>query len=516
VSQYLLNNVFSIIKQLMDAQQIGYKNPALYQTLLGNVQNQNSELFRDLMQFMNQNSGGAFAQGGLHQQQLTQLLQKWTTGALNYIDAQMQRQGVGYNQQPQGGMMFGGGGSGHQYNYNQPQGFMTPNTTAGLYDSTPQGAPQPPAPPPIIQTAPEPINIIPEREPSMDTFDLGRTVSFRLMSGDTLQHHPKPGNVVETSNYREGDFEQTRISTIDIELNTAENSAWEAVGKALAWSPNEVMRGLYANVIEYKEIVHIPMKYSEFVRIAQELGKLFYSEEKGRGPKDWREVVTVIGTKFSRGEHKVFEDAILRFLNPSIFKFLRTSGSDVIEHIDGLDDLKELDDPRSKLAVAKHSLYQATLNEMVTRAIDTILHPSHLIGPDDINFGDFVHCDKIEFWSDGRSKYDYGTFENKADRLKFIDGMMEQNTVLRVSKNVIVTNAIDAMAARNIANFRASDSINMDRIQNVGCKLILELDQIRRGEIECVVCIDKDEGTLASSRVIHLGRTLDGQHVLVR
>ncbi|CAK9254162.1 unnamed protein product [Sphagnum jensenii] len=122
---------------------------------------------------------------------------------------------------------------------------------------------------------------------------------------------------------------------------------------------------------------------------------------------------------------------------------MRTTSGATIEGIDMIDDLRDLDDRESRLKVTHHTNYLSLFNAIAKKAFTDVLMPSHLIREDDINFGDFVNCDDVEIFLDGRTKYDYGTFPEKQDRNAFIAAMMKKHTVLRIPTTMIFTNALD-------------------------------------------------------------------------
>ena len=501
---FLLQLIFGIINRWG----LERANPSLYTTFWTNVSTPGTDIQRNLIESF-QTIDPAVINSN-NQRYIESLLEPWIQKTLSVTEQLMKQQG---NQGPSG---FGYRPPNTGFGFSAvPPGFGT--STASLYDG---GFGQPTSPPqaqrmPVQESyaVPTPVVQGPERNMSVSSYNHPDQIKLDLQSADTLLHVYKKGDIVSVDSYRETAFESTRVSTIDITLNTAENSVGEAVEKVLRYSPNEVIRGLYANQILYNEIVHIPIKTSEFRRITDKLSEVFYSE---RGRKNWREAVKVLGT-LTRSEHKIFENALLQFLNPTINRFLRTSNGDVISGIEEIDDLKELDDANSRLIVTKHQRYSESLNSIVNDAFESLISTSNLIEPDDLNFGDFVHCHEIDFWYDSRSKYDYGTYPKEVDRLNFIEKMMQEHTVLRIPKKAIVTNALDPRIVDIITNYHPKDQLKMRSENNLGCKLLLELTFLSSSAIagvERVVCVDKTPGTRL--RCINVGVTLDLDHILIK
>lgn len=517
MSQYILSQIFSRISEMMNRGGIATGNPVLYNEVISNLQAPGSPVQNSLINILNQRTNGQWQNGAITDTILIPILRDWLNDVMPKIDYQIQQaqrapqQTMGYAPQQQ----FGGYRQAVAPQYTNPSGSMY----EGVNHYTPPAAPLPQAQP-VQQTStaawmPEvDFNKFTPSEKDARNMDQdpNRPITVRLTASSMMMHDLKKNGVVSVDHYCEGEFDGHRISTIDIKLHTPENLAIVAADKALTHAPNEVIRGLYANSLEFQELHHVPMKTSEFHKIAQRIGSIFYTE-KGIG--DWRAAWQAIG-ELTRHEHKVLESAILHFLNPSIVKFFRTNEGAVIEGIEELDDLNELDNPRTKLAVPHHPRYPNVFNEVITRAFDAVLNPKHMIHANDQNFGDFIHCNKIDFWHDGRSKYDYGTFVEKADRLRFIDMMMEQHTVLRVKKMAIITNALDEKLVNALRYAAAKDMIVLHTTNQIGCQLLLKLDQPRQTEIDAIICIEKETGSVIGSHTINLGRTLNGDLVLIR
>lgn len=498
MSQHAFNQILQIIRSMLDAVNVGQKNPQVYTTFLNNISNPQSDLSRMMMDLINRGTGGQWVHG-VNPQAIAGILRPWINEALSHIESQFTR-----NTMMQPG--FGNQGYPQQnYGYQPPPqpGF---GTTGSLYDN-------------MSSTLQQPVSQMEQFKSNKDEGEMAlrspynrHPMSFEFSETDPFMLHEKPDNVVTIDQYLEGSFETIRIAILTLTLNTSENSSEDAAKKAAIYSPNEAIRGKYANVIKFKHLVHIPIGLREFQHICAVMGEKFYNKEPKKYP-DWRSALDAMES-LKRGEYKAIERAFLEFVNPSMFKYLRTSDGNVIEGIEEMEDLRELDNPKSKLKVTKHANYSWRLDETVTRAFDNLINPTNLITPEDKNFGDFIHCDKIEFWKNEKSKYDYGTFIEKIDRDNFIEEMIKDHTVLRVNQYMIFTNALDYQQVKNIARFRTQDFINLDNSTTVGHQLLYQLDQPKSSEIESVVCSSNNE--YDPDIKIHLGYTLDGDRVLIR
>lgn len=336
-------------------------------------------------------------------------------------------------------------------------------------------------------------------------YNLGRLISLHKASNADLPQ--AINNQLSIRNYCTGEFEKQRLITSEITLKLAQNSAADAAELTYRCAPREVVRGMFANVILYHELVYIPIGYKEFHSIAQPAWEAFNKEN------NWRATLEVLNTR-SVGEWKIMSKALCRLLNDLIFRRIRadTPGMMLIS-IEDLQKLSEMDDRNAGSPVARHTKYWQTFNKIVGNAIDHLFNPENLIGPDDDNFGDFVKCSKVVFYAEGRSKYDYGTFAESVDRKAFIDKIMATNTVVRVPRTAILTNALDPRLVAQVSHFKPTEQLLFPGVNTVGTTLISKLDYLKRGDVQSLICLDQSDSK--SQEIIRLGITLDDTLVLL-
>ena len=130
-------------------------------------------------------------------------------------------------------------------------------------------------------------------------------------------------SVLSIQDYREDTGSKTRISTAAITVRVAENNLPDAAAKALKFTPHDVTRGTYANVISFTELFHIPMSSVDYKSLAMRLFEAsgFAKEGAPRINGWWRDVVKAMGS-LTRLEYSAMEVALLRILNPLIYKIL--------------------------------------------------------------------------------------------------------------------------------------------------------------------------------------------------
>jgi hypothetical protein len=209
------------------------------------------------------------------------------------------------------------------------------------------------------------------------------------------------------------------------------------------------------------------------------------------------------------------DKALCRLINPSINRRMRSSDDPraLILGIENLDDLSVMDDRNANFAIAKHSKYWPTFNKIVEAAVNDLFDPDNVVKPTDVNFGDFVHCKAISFWSDGHSKYDYGTFPERVDQQQFITKMMAANTVVRVPKAAVLTNALDPRLIAKIQAGAPADQTPVHSVNTVGTALLNKVKYLERAEVDAVLCLEQTGWRPLGQ--LKLGRTLDDDLLLL-
>jgi len=500
VSDYLINGVLQAVRTIVDQAGIANRNRQVYDMFMQRVFTPGSPQQIHLFQTLDQVTQGRWRNGvGVHEQELYAYLKPWITGLLTQIDQFLTSRNMA---QPQSGIWGSGQSS-------QPMGNLGPliNANPNLYSdgtrSTPQAQPTLPMPEIISHTSFAAGHTLAD-------INLGKDVMIELRRAPHAEIRQLDGGILTLDNYQTGAHDNERLTTIDITLNVAQNDARHVGFKVFNLAPQEVIRGTFANVVRYHELFHIPMSQNQFIDVATAVGEAYFNDTD-----NWHVGVEVLN-KRTKGEWFLMSTALCRLINRSMHRRMRTTEGAVIEGIEEIDDLALLDDRNSKITVTHHPKYWSAFNILVNLAFTNLFAPKNLIRATDTNFGDFVHCDHVELYLDGRSKYDYGTYAERVDQKKFIDKMLETNTVLRIPRTIVLTNALDRRLIQIVQNYQNTDQLLLSKTQTVGTALLGKLDFVKRNEIESVICLDSTVSPNDYFQHINLGRTLDEDIVLIR
>ena len=492
---YIQQAILAAVKDILDRSSV-VNATALYQTLLGNLNTYNSDVQNDLWRQLDGRIGSQWRQG-VHQQSLDPVLRDWLRQTLpqieNYLNQQRSQVQQGYGQ---------------QVGYGSPAPAYNVSPTSRIYTGdTPQHAH------PMQQmVSPTMVDSTQMSDNRFSGYDLGRDVVFDLhrVPGAEL---PKTDTTILSidSGYRVGGFENERVSTCDITLNLAQNDVGSAARLVYDYAPQELIRGTFANVIRFNELFHLPIGYRLFNEISIAVNEAYSSKEK----EDWRTACEALSLR-TISEWRLIDKALAKLLSKVYYRRLRTSAGASIDGIDSIEDLNTLDDRNSQLKTTKHSNYWSVFNTLTSLVTEHLFNAKSIIHPSDPNFGDFVFCSAVVHYSSGKSKYDYGTFQERVDRQSFIEQMMVNNTVIRIPRVIILTNALDKRLVARVKPGGVDNNILLNTVNSIGTTLIEKLDSPKRETTEALICLDKGVSPDSYMEIINLGRTLDNDLVLLR
>jgi len=487
-TQYFVDITRNAVKILVDRGNTAQIAPQVYDALLKNLWSQNGStpLLENLLQTVDQITRGAWRSQGIDPVQLVELVRPWTRATLDRIGEQLRATQTPQYQQPGGQQM--------QPNYGYQSNAMSP--TNNIYAKV--------SGPAQVQTAPPPIIDI----PAIDTSDTsafqstGQKIVFDLLPASNAEFQQPANGILKIADFCNGEYQNTRVMTSEITVRVPQNNAIDAAKLVFRNAPQEVIRGQFANVMFYNELFHLTMSYNNFATVANAVWEEFSKEN------NWRAGIRVLNSR-TKGEWEVMNRALSRLLDDMIYRRLRTSVIGIsILGIDGLDDLMALDDRNADYKTMRHKEYWPTFNNIVNSCMTELFDPENRIGPDDANFGDFIHCHAVDYYANGHSKYDYGTFKDAVDRKAFIDQMLTTSTVIRISRAAIFTNAMDPKLVAQIQRGKPADQTLLHTINSVGTVLLGKVEYLKRGDVETIICMQQQNGTQTYDQ-IRVGRTLD-------
>ena len=495
-AKYFVDIVRSWAKNLVERDGLHVNDPVTYKVLVDELFSQNgSSLLMDLLGFMDRNTQGRWQQqNAISESELNAVIDAWLRNAVPFIRGEIAK-ASGRQSQPIGMGMPGG------FGYTPPQ---IVNPTAMMYDS-----PQRPTSRATSQFGDTLVNDFTSQAEDTSDYELPRQVNLELRKATNAELQATQGGIVEVSNYYTGEHDRTRILTAEISLRVPQNSGHEAARDVFQTAPQEVIRGTHVNIIRYEELFHIPMGYTTFSTLADEVWTAFSKDNGG-----WREANKVLGTR-PRGEWNVLDKSLCQLLNPAMARRIRSSQISIppIIGISSIDDLASMDDRNANYPVARHPNYWSTFDSVVTSVFKHMFNPKNRIGPEDVHFGDFVHCDDVLFYDNGHSKYDYGVFSERVDRQEFINRMLAENTVVRIPSSVLMTNAIDPRLIARVKKGDQWSQIILHTVNTVGTAMLNKIEYLKRFEVGSVICLEKTGFQPIGQ--IRIGRTLEEDVVLL-
>ena len=509
-TRYYIDSVLNLVKGLVDASRVPRENQLLYTTFLQNLYNVPVEdqrsLQANMISYLEQRTNGAW-RGGMHQQDIVATLKPWVVEALRFTESTLPVQPQYGNPQ-----------------FNQPQGgsmsYVSPsvNPTSRIYGGGDVDTRQAQPLPPIQFQSDTTMNTSRAQEDTVvsdSAFFPGQNVEFFLQMTPTVEFSRTPKDkILYFQEYKTCDYKGERLLTTDIRILVSQNSTREVGLYVYENAPQEVIRGIYVTVVRYNELFHIPMGYKQFCAILKSVTDL-----KTEKPEStWRDVVRLL-SKRSQEEWRSISSAFCRLYNPIIYRRFHTSSNATIGDIDSMDDLFTFDNRKCELTVVKDNAFLNHFLMLTELIFNTLFDQKALISPTDKHFGDFINCDDVIFYSDtdARSKYDYGTYAEKVDRDHFVENLLAENTVIRVPRTIVLTNALSpGLISRIRRRGPESQRVYFKEVNTVGTELLSRVDIFRNGCPDRVICMEKGSPPEQFLEQINIGRTLQGDLLFLR
>jgi hypothetical protein len=218
----------------------------------------------------------------------------------------------------------------------------------------------------------------------------------------------------------------------------------------------EMKGSLFIADVEYTKLIGLDFPTSRMSQILRDTaaGRL----GDNRQPQ-WIKALHSL-ENLSVAENRAIMSPILAAVNAIIPSYYRTQKFNKRFRISTADDLYLLGnadvqalvgDVNDDLGFSKQRAHIQLINRLLDNIVCGFVSQQALITSEDPRFGDFVHCDAVNYESTRTapngaeytiSKYDYGTFSDEGDRSQMIRELTELHTVFRVPSRVIFTNCI--------------------------------------------------------------------------
>lgn len=505
---YLMNQIIPLIRQILDSRGLGQQKPHLYNAFLSELSNGNSQTVTNLVGSLDQNTRGMWRNGSIDQNNLVNILRNWMNQILPMIDSQLQAQ-MGYQQQNMGYQQSPMMGYQPQQQMNMGDIYTAQQPAPQMYN--------------VSSEKPQVQDIEPLRqEPNIMNFDEGSVPNIKLERRDKELPPSFHGMIRQIYQTENAIPYKSSMSSSGYTLKGVENNSADALNRFIKLANLHIPSNeLFVNFLEFKEIVCIPFNTKEFQRIVNRILKEMECKKDKPYDTRWRHALDAMGI-LSRSEWKTIETMILSFINPLLYRIMRSDRGDYISSVTELDDILSLVDPRAKYPIADCPNYLATIDGIANKAFNIVLNANNLLTPTLKNAGAIIKCDKLEYYQNGRTKYDYGSIPDVNEQLTFLEKILDEHTLLLVDKSIVYTNAIDHTIVNIVQNYDRKNYMRLDSIKNTGFELfknslIYSHSQIPGviEKIDSVYCLERNQNKVNEKDAINFGYTLEGGFVLL-
>lgn len=328
-----------------------------------------------------------------------------------------------------GGSTYSGGGISSAMGNNGVSGF------GGMSDA------YVPAPQPQAQQQNGLVNIPPLGQVSFAaSYDLSTQaadIDFTMYPvGNGIQSGP-----ISVLSSQMGQFDNHRVSTSHVKCNLPVGSVTTAIDIISNYIPEELRRGNYliaANIHAIKTIKGISSgKYQELI---QQLSANLPKDENSISIKDFINAMR----DFKQAEFNTIESIIVDVFKHRLFQWLRVSNepTKMLTGFKSHKDIEEILQPSCKFGLVMHPGFEMVI-KLITKSIYSELIKT-TVATRNRNPGDLI-ISPYTYYNDpdGTGKTKYDVFNVSEDRDKILMALMQEMTVVRRDKVILITNMLE-------------------------------------------------------------------------
>lgn len=372
---------------------------------------------------------------GIHANTITPHIQNFIKNAAQTILAQMNQGGMG---QPMMGMGMGMNPMMAGMSANVMGGFATnqqPSYTGTLY-STNTAVPQQQAP------QAQPQQQMPTATPQMPEVKMP---TFQLRESACPSDIGSPDLTV--TSYMMGESADARASFTVVEDAVPATAPLDIARHLFQTLPPDYLRGTYAVVCSWTQLVTVNVGLETYRNTASDVLKAYRTTAGGTesvNGTNWAAAFEVL-QKGPYGTVKAIGNAVKDRLNERLFHRLRIGSTGEGPILDVLEEVTQISGATWKMGeLTDHPLYHSTLRDEIKATLEDMFNPTHIAsvqGDRDEGFGIYAIAKGVQSNTPGIHPYAYGEL-NDADRHALIQRVLERNTVIKIPRSLVFTNAV--------------------------------------------------------------------------
>ena len=275
-----------------------------------------------------------------------------------------------------------------------------------------------------------------------------RQESLDLEVGVEQEITPRASDI-RVGTYKVGSMSNHRFSVISLSTWRAFNTELEALKYVYRHMPLTAYQGHWAWVIEYPELVSIPMETDRFSDLRKK------AQDNYVNTKDWSAALSAIGNEVPRNLWKTLNGHLVSEWNDRAMTYLRDANdiSRVISINEIDEDVSLLTSSPQKVSMGNNPNFVRTVDTLASDVIQAVLTSNEfsinnrdirrIVKSTDPNVGDILFTDGVYMTENGLTERDLGIAPKTAiDTQESIKNILNDHTILRRKRSILVTNIV--------------------------------------------------------------------------
>lgn len=353
-----------------------------------------------------------------------------------------------------------------------------------------------------------------------DSDDVKRTLCddeiFSQFKDDSVK-----SNLLEIRVYKES---YTRYASLTQKRRF--NEPLESFLATAACIPSEYFHSRWMHEINYRQLVHIPINTEKYLDIITRIenyvasvalvpdGDTITEDDVTLTRYPWQAILKLLGDE-NRNTWDIIDKLITPVINNYLYRYFRLLDTRKAPQISTIADMEDLADVRNGLKVADHGAYPIRVYTVAYMALKTYFNRDNVISIDDKHFGDFIACNKVSYFKNGYTEYDYGCMATEDERIKFRQAMMSNHTVLRIPRRLLITNILPKELVNSLKKHAPDTNPPFIIPKNTFISNLLYTVEAETKPISQALIHVDDKSGYKERSYFELGKTMTNEHLIL-
>lgn len=291
--------------------------------------------------------------------------------------------------------------------------------------------------------------------------------------------------------------------------------------------PSEYFHSRWMHEIAYRQLVHIPISTQKYIEVVKKMNDYVKSVSPREKTKEgettnefllfrypWADVLSRLGEE-NRNTWNTIDKLLTPVINNYLYRYFRLIETQRAPQISSIGDLPDLADVRNGLKIADHGAYPIRVYTAIYMAFKTYFNLDNVVNVDDNHFGDMVSCNKVSYFKNGYTEYDYGCYATDEERMNFRKDIAENHTVMRIPRRLLVTNIFPQELVQMIKRIPPDTKPAFIIPPNTFISNLLHTVEAETKTVSQALIHVDDKSGYKSRSYFEIGKTMTNEHVIL-